>query len=93
VDHPPRGQPARRGGHRLAGGQAAAVGPGAQLAARGEDLRAATPVDGAVDPAAAEQRRVRRVDDGVCLLLGDVAELEYDPHAALPIGSPALRVH
>ena len=41
-------------GDRLAGGQAAAVPPGAQFPARGQDLGPAAAVDGAVDPAPAE---------------------------------------
>ena len=51
-------------------GRPVAVVGGAQLAAVGEDLRAAAPVDRAVDPAAAEQRGVRGVDDRVVGVTG-----------------------
>jgi hypothetical protein len=45
----------------------------AELPALGQDLGTARPMDRAVDPAAAEQARVRRVDDRVDLLFRDVA--------------------
>ena len=84
VDHPARGKQPGRRGDRLPGRQPLAQVPGPQRAARREDLRAAAPVDGAVDPAAAEQGGVRGVDDGVHDALGDVAGLQGDPwrHAA-----------
>jgi hypothetical protein len=66
---------------------------GAQFAAGGEDRGAAAAVDGAVHSAAAQQRGVRRVDDRVHPLPGDVPEHELDPHAVLSIGSAILRVH
>ena len=50
----------------------------AKRAALREDPGAAGAVDRSVDTAAAEQRRVRRVDDGVDVLRGDVAEDELD---------------
>ena len=69
----PRGQlPGRR---RLGvAGLAAAEQPALR-----EDRRAAGPVDRTVHPAAAEQRRVRRVDDHVDRLFGDVAADGFDP--------------
>ena len=48
-------------------------------------------MDGTVHSAAAEQRRVRRVDHRVYLLFGDVAELEHDPHAVIVPLPPAGR--
>jgi len=53
----------------------------AERPALGQHLRAGGPVDGAVDAPAAEQARVRRVDDRVGVLLGDVAEDQVDPGA------------
>jgi hypothetical protein len=53
---------------------------GAQVAARGQDLRAAAPVDRPVHTATAEQRRIRRVHDRVDRLRGDVALDERDLH-------------
>src|ERR671933_34153 len=66
-------------------GRAAAV-----LAALREDLGAAGPMDRAVDAAAAEQRLVRRVDDRVHRLLGDVAADGLD-HEAVSYPSAASR--
>ena len=65
-DVPGRQVPARRQ-LRIAGLAAA------QLAALLEDGRAAGAVNGTVDAAAAEQRRVGGVDDRVHFLLRDVA--------------------
>ena len=55
----------------------AGVAP-AELAALVENRRPTRAVDRAVDAATAEQRRVGRVHDGVDVLLGDVAEDEFD---------------
>jgi hypothetical protein len=44
-----------------------------------EDRRPARAVDRAVDAASPEQRRIRRVDDRVHFLLGDVTDLEPNP--------------
>ena len=51
-----------------------------------EDRGAAAPMDRAVDAAAAEQRRVRRVHDGVDLLLRDVALDQNDAGHASIVG-------
>ena len=70
----PSGRQAAGGrGHRLPAGSSRRgtcrlAGP-----ALGQDLRAAAAVDGAIHTAAAQRRGVGRVDDGVDLLLGDVA--------------------
>jgi hypothetical protein len=54
--------------------------PGAaDLLASGQDLCAPAAVDRAVHAAAAQQRRVGGVDDGVDLLLRDVALHEEQP--------------
>jgi hypothetical protein len=53
---------------------------GPQRPALGQDLRTALVVDRPVDPAAAEQRRVRGVDNGVHGLLGDVSGDQFDVH-------------
>jgi hypothetical protein len=47
---------------------------------RFEDLRAAFAMDGAVDATTPMRGRIRRVDDGVDVLLGDVAPRERDAH-------------
>ena len=69
------------GHHRLAG-RALADGPAGRLQAFG----AGGAVDGTVDPAAPEQPAVRRVDDRVDPLGGDVTQgrLEQRRHAAYP---------
>ena len=80
VDHPPGGEPSGGRGHGLAGWEAVGVAAGPQGAALGEDLGAAGPVDGAVDAAPAEQRRVGGVHDRVDGLGRDVALPEGDLH-------------
>jgi hypothetical protein len=80
VDHEAAGQPPGRRGHRLPGRQAIRVAGGPQLPAGGEDLRPAAPVDRAVHATTAEQRGIRRVDDSVDLLLGDVAAHQFQAH-------------
>src|SRR5919201_3108283 len=70
VDHPGGRQPVAAGDLRLAG--RAAAEPTALL----EQLRPGGAVYRAVDAAAAEQAAVRRVDDRVDALLGDVALLD-----------------
>jgi hypothetical protein len=71
VDHPARRQPEPRGRLGRAGFATA------QLPAVLEQFRSGRPVDRPVDTAASEQRRVGGVDDGVDVLLCDVA-----PHEA-----------
>jgi hypothetical protein len=56
----------------------AGIAPAPQPQALVEDRLAAGTVHGAVDPAPAEQGRVRGVDDGVDLLDGEVAEHGVD---------------
>src|SRR5262249_46851756 len=63
----------------LAGRQPVDVLPRAQGAAGRMELGAGRLVDGAVDATAAQQGGVGRVDHGVHLLSGDVAEDELDP--------------
>src|SRR5690606_29702064 len=75
------------GGQVEAGGQAGFAGQAAAVAAIAfAQLRTRGPVDGAVHPATAEQRFVRRIDDGVDLDLRDVT-LVYADHARLPGGA------
>ena len=49
-----------------------------ECVAFGEELFAGCAVDGAVDAAAAEERRVGGIDDGVRVELGNVAEVERE---------------
>jgi hypothetical protein len=63
--------------------------PGPQLLALLQDVGPARAVDGAVDPAAAEQPGVRRVHHGVDLLFGDVALRQLDARHRVPF-SPVL---
>jgi hypothetical protein len=51
---------------------------GTQSAAVGENVWAALAVDGAIDSTAAKQGRVCGVYDDVDVLVGDVAEDEFD---------------
>jgi hypothetical protein len=76
VDHPACRQLAGGGRLRIAGRAPA------ERAAFLEDRRPARVVDRAVDPAAAEQRRVGRVDDRVDVLTRDVAADELESTAA-----------
>ena len=64
-----------------AGGLGVTERAAAELPAGLEQPGAGGPVDGAVDAAPTEERRVGRVDDGVDVLGGDVAEhdLEMGP--------------
>ena len=66
VDHPAGREAVAAGGLGVAGGAPA------EAPALGQQARAGRPVDGAVDPAAAEQAGVGRVDDGVGGQPGDV---------------------
>ena len=75
VDHVAGAQAPRTRRLRVSG-RAAAEEP-----ALGEQRRARSAVDRAVHPTAAEQARVRRVDDRVGVLLGDVTMKKLD-HAA-----------
>jgi hypothetical protein len=80
VDDPARREVAGGRRHGPADRQATAVVPGPQRAALRQDRRAALAVDRAVDAAAAEQRRVRGVDDRVHAFGGDVARDQFDSH-------------
>src|SRR5690606_41727556 len=73
VDDPARRQVPGGGGHRLTGGQAVRVLALPQLPALLEYFPPAAAVDGAVHPASAQQRRVRRVDPRVAFLTGEGA--------------------
>jgi hypothetical protein len=65
----------------------------AELSALPQDRRAAGAVDGAVDAAAAEQRRIGGVHDRMHILLGDVAddELDHDVAGAVRRNAGRLR--
>jgi hypothetical protein len=80
VDHPARRKIAARGRDGVPRRQTPAVALGAQALAGFEDRTAAATVNGAVDPASAEEGRIRRVDDDVDFLLGDVAFDDLDTH-------------
>ena len=60
----------------------AGTGAGVERAALGQQFRSGGAMDGAVDPAAAEQRAVRRIDDGVDLKRGDVCDADFEPRRA-----------
>ncbi len=68
MDDVPRRQQVAAGDLGVAGGAAI------EGAAFGEELRTGGAVDRAVDPAAAKQRRVRGIDDGVKAEGGDVRD-------------------
>src|SRR6266576_1404129 len=72
VKHVLRGKCAARGGFHVSGVAAS------EKAALLEDRRPSRSVDRAVDTAAAEEPRIRGVDDRVDLLLGDVTQDELD---------------
>ena len=78
VDHPPRGQLTATRRHGPAGREPVRERGPADLPALGQDRGSAGPVDRAVDAAAAQQGRVRRVHDRVDLLGRDVALDEHD---------------
>ena len=86
VDDPARGQPVAL--RRLGLARSAA----SERAALVEQLRARRAMDGAVDAAAAQQRRVRGVDDRVDALLGDVAADDLD-HASTMTEGATRRFH
>ena len=90
VDHPPRPEQARRRGHGLTRRQTLGVRAPPELPARREDLGAADPVDRTVHATAAEQRGVGRVDDGVGLDVGDVADEQSQARRALHLETPGL---
>ncbi len=53
-----------------------------ERAAFGQELRPGPAMDRAIDAAAAEQRRVRGVDDGVNAQAGDVGNNDFQPRLA-----------
>ena len=73
MDDMPRWQPVSLGDLGVAGGAAA------EGAALREQFRPGGAVDRAVDPAAAEQRLVRGVDDGINAERGDVGGDDLEP--------------
>src|SRR5690348_5943934 len=76
MDHVLRRQPISPGDLGAAG-LAATEG-----AAFGEELRAGRAMDRAIDAAAAQERRVRGVDDGVNAQCGDVGNNDFQPRRA-----------
>ena len=78
VDHMPRRQPIALGDLGVAG--LAAM----QRAAFGEQLRTGCAMDRAVDAAAAEQRGIGGVDDGVNAQRRDVGNDDFEPRRAEP---------
>jgi len=75
VDDPARLEAASGGGDGFAGRQPVRKPTLAQLLALRQDLRTASAMDGPVNPAATHQGVVGCVDDGIDVLLGDIAEL------------------
>src|ERR671924_2023994 len=93
MDDPPRPEVAPGGGHGPAGGQAVRVCLRTDPLALVEDPLPSLAVDGAVHAAPAHERGVRRVHDGVRVLLSDIPPLQDDSgwgHTAgahlLPVG-------
>ena len=76
MNHMPRRQPITSGNLGAAG--LAAI----QGTAFGEKLRSGGPMDRAIDAPAAEQRGVRRVDDGVNAKRRDVGDDDFQPRRA-----------
>ena len=89
VDHPAGGQPEPGGRDGVPDGQPVRQRGPAQLPARGQQLGPGGGVDRAVDSPAAEQGRVRGVDDDVDVLRGDVPEDGLDQHPAIIAASTA----
>src|SRR5579859_6175410 len=56
--------------------------PAAQRAALGKELGASRAMNRAIDTAAAQKRRVRRVHDGVNAERGDVSNNDFEPRGA-----------
>ena len=78
VDHMPGGQP-------VAGSDLGAAGFAAMKgAAFLEQLRSCGAMDRAIDPAAAEKRRIRRVDDGINAQGRDIGDDDFEPYLANP---------
>src|SRR5450759_4413179 len=73
VDHPSRRQVPGTGGHGFPDRKAVGVCRAAKFATLLQQERTGSPVDGPVNPSAAEQRAVGSVDDRVNELGGDVA--------------------
>ena len=76
MDHVPGLEPIALGDLGVAG--LAAV----EHAAFGHELRPRSTMDRAIDAAPAEQRRIRRVDDGVNAQAGDVGNNDFQPRLA-----------
>ena len=71
-----------RSHHGLAGGQAVRVLVAPDDFAGLEGSRAAAPVDGPIDAAAAHQARIGGIDDGVDRFVGEVALYQAQRHTA-----------
>jgi hypothetical protein len=76
MDHMPGRQPVSPGDFGIAGGAAT------QRTAFGQQFGAGAAMDGAIDAAAAEQRRIRGVDDGVNAQTGDIGNNNFQPRLA-----------
>lgn len=78
VDHPPGRQVPPGSGYRLTGGQAGRVVVPPDRPALLQYRRTTSPVDRSIHAATTQERRVRRVNDGVDVLKGDVALDDLD---------------
>src|SRR4029453_7132783 len=88
VDHPACLEPPSRGCDGLAGRQTAGILLLPGLATFSQNLRPSAAMDCSIDPAAAHQAVICRVDDSVDVLFGDVALREGDARNMAP---PAVR--
>ena len=78
VDHVPGRQPVSPGDLGIAGCAAT------KRAAFRKQFGARSTVDGAIDAAPAEQRRIRSVDDAVNAQTGDIGNNDFQPRRADP---------
>jgi hypothetical protein len=76
VDHMPGRQPVSFGDFGIAGGAAT------KRAAFDQQFGSGRAMDGAIDTAPAEQRRIRGVDDGVNAQTGDIGNNNFQPRLA-----------
>jgi hypothetical protein len=81
VNHPAGREVSRCRRHRLPDQQPCAVSGGVQLPEFSKDRRPAAPMDGPADTTTAHKRGAGSVDDGIHVLLGNVALNDMNPHA------------